>query len=67
MLRLREIRIQRELSYRTLKAITGIAVSNLQKLETGMGDPRLSTLRKLAKALKVPVGELIGEVGRERR
>ena len=61
VLRLRAIRIQREISLRALKAATGVAVSNLAKLEAGKGDPQLSTLRKLAKALKVSVAELIGE------
>ena len=61
MLRLRAIRVQRGMSLRALKAATGAAVSNLQKLEAGKGDPQLSTLRKLAKALKISVAELIGE------
>lgn len=67
MLRLRAIRIERGLSLRALKAETGIAMSNLQKLEAGVCDPQLSTLRKLAKALDVSVAELIGETSRERR
>ena len=33
----------------------------LFRLEDGETDPRLSTLRKLAKALNVTVAELIGE------
>ena len=49
------------MSLRALKAATGVAVSNLQKLEAGDCDPQLSTLRKLAKTLNVSVGELIGE------
>ena len=61
MLRLRAIRVQRGISLRALKAATGVAVSNLQKLEAGKGDPQLSTLQKLAKALKISVAELIGE------
>ena len=61
MIRLRAIREQREISLRALKAVTGVAVSTLAKLEAGKGDPQLSTLRKLAKALKVSVAELIGD------
>lgn len=61
MLRLRAIRKQRGISLRALKAETGVAVSNLAKLEAGKGDPQLSTLRRLAKALKVTVAELIGD------
>jgi transcriptional regulator with XRE-family HTH domain len=33
----------------------------LYRLESGKTDPRLGTLQKLAKALKVTVAELIGE------
>ena len=61
MLRLRSIRLQLGMTLRALNAATGVALSNLQKLEAGVGDPQLSTLRKLAKALKVSVAELIGE------
>jgi len=61
VLRLRAIRKQRGISLRALKSATGVAVSNLAKLEAGKGDPQLSTLRRLAKALKVSVGELIGD------
>ncbi|WP_447983825.1 helix-turn-helix domain-containing protein [Nitrospira sp. Nam74] len=61
MLRLREIRQRQGLSLRELKAVSGVAVSALAKFEAGEGDPQLSTLRKLAKALNVTVAELIGE------
>ena len=49
------------MSLRELKKSSGIAVSNLALLEAGECDPRLSTLRKLAKALGVTVANLIGE------
>jgi transcriptional regulator with XRE-family HTH domain len=61
VLRLRSIRLQQRMTLRALNAATGVAMSNLQKLESGVGDPQLSTLRKLAKALQVSVGELIDE------
>ena len=61
MLRLREIRARRGVRLRALKAASGVAVSALAKFEAGQGDPQLSTLRKLAKALNVTVAELIGE------
>ena len=61
MLRLRAIRMQQGMSLRALKAATGVAVSHLQKLEAGQGDPQLSTLRKLATALTISVAELIGD------
>ena len=61
MLRLREIRERRGVSLRALKQVSGVAVSSLARFEAGQGDPQLSTLRKLAKALHVTVAELIGE------
>ena len=61
MLRLREIRERKGVSLRVLKKISGVAVSTLARFEAGQGDPQLSTLRKLAKALNVTVAELIGE------
>ena len=61
MLRLREIREGKGVSLRALKKASGVAVSSLARFEAGQGDPQLSTLRKLAKALNVTVAELIGE------
>ena len=61
MLRLRAIRERRGVSLRALKKASGVAVSSLAQFEAGHGDPQLSTLRKLAKALHVTVAELIGE------
>ncbi len=61
MLRLREIREGKGVSLRALKKRSGVAVSSLARYEAGQGDPQLSTLRKIAKALGVTVAELIGE------
>ena len=61
MLRLRTLREQRGLTLRALKKISGVAVSALAKFESGKGDPRLSTLVRLSKALSCSVAELIGE------
>ena len=61
MVRLREIRERKGVSLRALKRASGVAVSSLARFEAGQGDPQLSTLRKLAKALNVTVAELIGE------
>lgn len=60
-LRLKRLRETRGLSLRQLKAVSGVALSALVKMEGGQGDPQLSTLRKLAKALRCTVAELIGE------
>lgn len=60
-LRLQTIRRARGFSLRGLKAASGVAVSALAKMEGGQGDPQLSTLRKLAKALRCSIAELVGE------
>ena len=41
--------------------VAGVHYVSLARLEAGAFDPRLSTLRKLAKALRVPVADLLGE------
>lgn len=61
MLRLREIRERKGVSLRALKEASGVAVSSLARFEAGEGDPQLSTLRRIAKALNVTVAELIEE------
>jgi len=61
MRQLRAIREGKGVSLRALKKVSGVAVSSLARFEAGQGDPQLSTLRKLAKALNVTVAELIGE------
>ena len=63
MTRLRSIREGRtpKLSLRALAQISGVGVATLARIEAGNYDPRLSTVRRLAKALRVTVGELIGE------
>ncbi len=64
---LREIREAQGYSLRALADKVGMAYPALFRLETGEADPRLSTLRKLAKALNVTVAELIGEEKPTRR
>jgi transcriptional regulator with XRE-family HTH domain len=59
--RLRQTREAQGHSIRSLAAKVGMAYPALFRLETGEADPRLSSLRKLAKALGVTVAELIGE------
>jgi transcriptional regulator with XRE-family HTH domain len=61
MTQLRSIREGKGVSLRALKAASGVAVATLARIEAGGYDPRLSTLRRLAKALGVTVAELIGE------
>ncbi len=61
MTELRAIREGKGVSLRALKKASGVAVATLARIEAGGYDPRLSTLRRLAKALGVTVAELIGE------
>lgn len=61
MTKLRAIRERKGVSLRALKVRSSVAVATLVRIEGGGYDPRLSTLRKLAKALAVSVAELIGE------
>lgn len=58
--RLRELRDQRKLTAKALSLRAGLPWSYVGRLEWGeIQDPRVSTCRKLAKALKVKVGELL--------
>jgi transcriptional regulator with XRE-family HTH domain len=61
MTQLRAIRERKGVSLRALKKASGVAVATLARIEAGGYDPRLSTLRRLAKGLQVTVAELIGE------
>ena len=58
---LRQIRETQGLSQRALAAKAGITQAALFRLESGETDPRLLTLRRLAKVLGVTVAEIIGE------
>ena len=60
-MRLKTLRQQRGWSLRTLGDIAGVHFVSLAKLEAGTLDPRLSTLRRLAKALEVTLSELVGD------
>ena len=58
---MRRIRQQQQLSIRGLAERAGVSYVTLARIETGIYDPRLSTLQKLAKALKVTVAQVIGD------
>ena len=58
-LRLRELRKERGMSQEELAGRASISRTYLARLETARQDPTLSTLEKLAKALKVPVEKLL--------
>lgn len=52
---LRELRVSRGMTLQELSQRSGVSVSMISKVETGGGDPSLSTLRGLAAALNVPL------------
>jgi transcriptional regulator with XRE-family HTH domain len=56
--KLRELRVEKALSLRTLGERTGVAYDTINKLELGRRPARLSTIRKLAEALGVEPKEL---------
>ena len=58
---LRATREKQNLSLRALAERAGVTYVALLRMELGQTDPRLSTLRALAKALNVRVTDLIGE------
>jgi transcriptional regulator with XRE-family HTH domain len=57
--RLRQLRESRGMTQETLARKIGVTRGYLSRLEMGRHNPPLSRLRKLAKALKVSVAELV--------
>ncbi len=57
--RLKQLRAERGLTQAALAKRAVVTLGYVGRLEIGRHDPQLSTLRKLAKALKVTVAELI--------
>jgi transcriptional regulator with XRE-family HTH domain len=58
--RLRQRREAQGLSQARLAQVAGISRGYLIRLEAAAQDPTLTVLAKLAKALKVPLAELLG-------
>ena len=61
MRRLAEWRHKRGLSQRDLAKASAVGHITIARIETGVFDPRVSTLRRLAKALKVRVSDLVDD------
>ena len=61
MRRIRVIRERQDIGLRELSRRSRVGLATLVRLEAGNYDPRLSTLRSLARALNVTIAELIGE------
>jgi XRE family transcriptional regulator, regulator of sulfur utilization len=57
--KLKKLRDSRGLTQEALARKAGISRAYLARLEIGRHDPHLSRLRKLAKALRVKVSELV--------
>jgi transcriptional regulator with XRE-family HTH domain len=57
---LKKLRTKKKLSQAALAQRAGLSREYVNKIEAGRYDPPLSTLNTLAKALGVPVTELLG-------
>ncbi|MFF5142710.1 helix-turn-helix domain-containing protein [Streptomyces sp. NPDC013157] len=58
--RLRRLRKEREVTLAALSETTGISVSTLSRLESGLRKPSLELLLPIAQAHQVPLDELVG-------
>ena len=58
-MRLKRLRAEQKMSQADLAQGSGVSREYIARLETGKQDPTLGTMQKLAKALKVKVGELL--------
>lgn len=58
--RLRRLRKEREVTLSALSEATGISVSTLSRLESGLRKPSLELLLPIAQAHQVPLDELVG-------
>ena len=59
--RIREARAAQGLSLEQLARLTGISAPALSLIETGKRDPRLTTLKRIADALRLPLAKLVAE------
>lgn len=53
--RLRELRLERDLSMRALARLSGLSTNALSMIERGRTSPSVSTLYKLSEALEIPI------------
>ncbi len=60
-IRLKEWREKRGVSLRKLGELSGVHYISIVKIEAGRLDPRLSTLLKLCRVLRVSLSQLVGE------
>jgi transcriptional regulator with XRE-family HTH domain len=57
--RIKMLRTKRGLTQAALAERAGLTLAYIGRLETGHYDPQLSTLKRLARALKVSLAELL--------
>lgn len=58
-MRLKRLRAERKMSQANLAEKSGVSREYIARLELGQQNPTLGTLEKLARALRVKVGELL--------
>lgn len=63
--RIREARAAQGLSLEQLARLTGISAPALSLIERGKRDPRLTTLKRISDALRIPLTLLIADGGTE--
>lgn len=56
---LKRLRAERGMTQKQLADRAGVTLSYIGRLEIGRHDPQLSSLRKIAKALRVSLGDLL--------
>ena len=59
--RLKNLRVRQALTQQELAGRAGVGKNTVNRIERNEGEPHMSTLRKLAKALGVDPSELVGE------
>lgn len=58
-MRIKALRAKRKITQAELAERAGFSHGHLARLETGRQDPTITTLEKIARALKVPIGRLL--------
>ena len=56
-----KIRTEKGLSLKKLEALSGVSRTQLWRIENGLSDPTLSTMRKIARALKSDIWDVFEE------
>ena len=62
MLKIREFRKSQKMTIKELAELSGMSISYISQIERGEIDPSLSSLRKIAAGLQVPMHMLLDDV-----